>query len=151
MPHGRAASDNIGRAGGTGYGSSLFFWGKRNRGLDEEVEEEEEGAKEEEVGHGADAGVRNPAKRAYDRDRDGAEAGLFAEAVEGANFGMAGEAAAEQGEFFMDPSGEDVASAPDKGGPQDEQAIAEDGKNAEIWSCSPIHGPSRMAEVTSLL
>src|SRR6266699_2254069 len=56
------------------------------------------------------------AKGADESSRDGFEAGFLADAVERADGGIAGEVAAKDGDFVVNPDGEIVAVAPHEGG-----------------------------------
>src|SRR5216683_976627 len=56
------------------------------------------------------------AKGADERSRDGFEAGFLADAVERADGGIAGEIAAKEGDFVVNPDGEIVAVAPHERG-----------------------------------
>jgi len=110
---------------GTDFGLSLFD-------LDEEIEKEQEWAEEQEIGYRADAGVRNAAEGTSYTDGNGAEAGFFAEAVEGADFGVTGKATAEESKLLMDPDVEDFTRAPDQSSAHNKEAIADDGEYAEF-------------------
>lgn len=93
--------------------------------LDEEIEEEESDAEKKEKESGVNVATREAAERAEKLRRDGFEAGLFADAIEGANDGVAGKAAAEGAELIMGPDGKIAAIAPHKGSAKSEGDIAE--------------------------
>jgi hypothetical protein len=93
--------------------------------LDEKIEEKESHAEKKEEESGVDVAAREAAERAEKLRGDGFEAGLFADAVEGADHGVTGKAAAESAEFVMGPDGKIAAIAPHKCSAKSEGDITE--------------------------
>jgi hypothetical protein len=71
-------------------------------------------------------------------DGNDAEAGFAAAQIKGSGGDVAGEVAAEQGEFAIDPEGEFVTMTPQVEGAENKYGIAEAGKNTELWTVTPI-------------
>jgi hypothetical protein len=77
-----------------------------------EIENEEEQADQKKYGAAIDATARKAAQRVEKASRDGFEAGFFADGVERAGWGIAGEVASESGNLILDPYGKFATLAP---------------------------------------
>src|SRR6267154_6622858 len=111
----------------------------------EKIEEEEKEAENKQDGGAVDAAARKARDGAQEGTGDGLEAGLFADGVERAGRRVAGEIAAEKGEFIVEPHGEIAAAAPHERGTGHEQQITENRQEPERRACSPIHKSSQAA------
>ena len=84
----------------------------RERELDEEVEGEEEETQHEEEGAEGEAAIREATDGIKEADGNYAEARLGAREIKRADGFVAGQIAAERGEFIFYPEGEFFAVAP---------------------------------------
>jgi hypothetical protein len=87
---------------------------EKKKPSDKEIENKKQETEEEKNGAGIDAAARKAAQRADKGSGDGFEAGFFADAVERAGRGIAGEVTAENGNLILDPYRKFAAVAPHK-------------------------------------
>jgi hypothetical protein len=111
--------------------------------LDEEVEGEQEQTEDEEEGAEGEAALGEAADGVEEANGNYAEARFGARKIEGPRGFVAGEIAAEGGEFVFHPNGEFVAVAPKIQGAEQENPIAETSQQTQSRTRTPIkHGTS---------
>jgi len=106
--------------------------------LHEEVQEEEGEAEEYEEGAERETAAGELRDGMVETDGDDAETGLAAAQIEGTGGDVAGEIAAKEGEFVINPEGEFVTMTPQVERAENKDAVAQAGKNAELWTVTPI-------------
>jgi len=113
------------------------------RELDEEVESEEHETKHEEEGTEGEAAMRETADGVEEAGWDYTEARLGAREIKRADGFVAGQIAAERGEFIFHPDGEFFAVAPQIDGTEKKNAVAEARQQTKSRTRTPIkHGTS---------
>jgi hypothetical protein len=93
---------------------------EKKKPSNKEIENEEEQADQKKYGAAIDGTARKAAQRVEKGSGDGFEAGFFADGVERAGGGIAGEVAAENGNLILDPYGKFAALAPHECGSSQE-------------------------------
>src|SRR6266481_1846531 len=113
------------------------------RELDEEVESEEHETKHKEEGAEGEAAMRETADGVEEAGWDYTEARLGAREIKRADGFVAGQIAAERGEFIFHPDGEFFAVAPQIDGTEKKNAVAEARQQTKSRTRTPIkHGTS---------
>jgi hypothetical protein len=110
--------------------------------LDEEIEKKKDGAKKNKDESRIDLTARKAAERTEALLGNSDEAGLLAAAIERADKGVTGKAAAESPKFIMSPNGEVGTVAPEKDSAQHKNNVAKQSQKAEPGASSPIHKTS---------
>jgi hypothetical protein len=125
-------------------GGSVSRLGKsRKRELDEEVEGKEEKTQHEEEGARGEAAMRESANGVKKAHGDYAEARFGAREIKRTHGFVAGQIAAEGGEFIFYPEGELFAVAPQIERTEKKNAVAEASQKTQSWTRTPIkHGTS---------
>src|SRR5437899_9658626 len=115
----------------------------RKLGLDEEVEGEEEEAEHEQDGAEGEAALRKADDGVEESSGNYAKARFGTRKIEGADGFIAGQIAAEGGEFIFHPEGEFFAVAPEIKRAEQKNTVAKTSQQTKSRTRAPIkHGTS---------